>query len=316
MLLLRDRHDVPGAVEDQAARRRGALVDRRHISLFHRAALILTTGSRRARGIRLGRPRARRRRAHRAAGAPPAAAPAARRYPSRRRSAPHGRRSARRSTPAPGAARRSRPPSRVRATRASSRSSRSGSQIVASVIGRQPGPRHLRQRERMMREQHLAQRGRVGRQQRADIERLQAVIGTEDMVDDQHLALVQGSDPDRLAACAQRASPTSSARAYAARCRRGSSNPCAAARPRAGTCRVSGSCSTNPTCWSVRSSPCTVPLERLSSPARSTTPSRRDASREQPQDRRCALDRLDVSWQGGHSRGFRCDVRGSDEPSF
>ena len=38
------------------------------------------------------------------------------------------------------------------------------------------------------------------RQQCADVERLQRVIGPEDMVDDEHLALEQGAKPHRLAA--------------------------------------------------------------------------------------------------------------------
>src|SRR6202044_3349870 len=35
VFLLGDRHDVARVIEDQTARRRGALVDRRHVSLFH-----------------------------------------------------------------------------------------------------------------------------------------------------------------------------------------------------------------------------------------------------------------------------------------
>ncbi len=52
----------------------------------------------------------------------------------------------------------------------------------------------------MVREQRLAKRGRVRRHQASDLERLAAVVGTEDVVDDQHLALVQRPDAHALAA--------------------------------------------------------------------------------------------------------------------
>ncbi len=76
-------------------------------------------------------------------------------------------------------------------------------------------------------------------------------------------------------ACVSRASRTSSARGCAARCRRGSSSPCAAAPRRAGTCRCRRPARRSRRCWSVRSSPWTVPFASPSSPAMSTTPSRR-----------------------------------------
>jgi hypothetical protein len=50
----------------------------------------------------------------------------------------------------------------------------------------------------MVGEQDLAQRAGVGGQQRADVERLHAVVRPEDVVDDEHLALVQRPDPHAL----------------------------------------------------------------------------------------------------------------------
>ena len=47
-------------------------------------------------------------------------------------------------------------------------------------------------------EQHLTQRGGVRRQQRAHVERLQAVVGAEHVMDDQHLLVMQRADPHRL----------------------------------------------------------------------------------------------------------------------
>ena len=52
----------------------------------------------------------------------------------------------------------------------------------------------------MVCEQRLPERGRVRRQERADLERLVAVVGAEDVVDDEHLVLVQRPDADTLLA--------------------------------------------------------------------------------------------------------------------
>ena len=49
------------------------------------------------------------------------------------------------------------------------------------------------------RQQRLAERRRVQRQLRADLEDLQAVVGPEDVVDDQHAVAVQRADAHRLA---------------------------------------------------------------------------------------------------------------------
>jgi hypothetical protein len=48
--------------------------------------------------------------------------------------------------------------------------------------------------------QHLAERAGVWRKQRADVQRLQCVIGPEHMMDHEHLALKQGAEPHSLAA--------------------------------------------------------------------------------------------------------------------
>ncbi len=52
------------------------------------------------------------------------------------------------------------------------------------------------------------------RQQGADVEGLQRVVGTEDVVHDEHLAFKDGADADRLAAArGQRVGPVDGARA-------------------------------------------------------------------------------------------------------
>lgn len=48
----------------------------------------------------------------------------------------------------------------------------------------------------MMSQQDLAQRGGVGGQQGADIEGLQRVVRTEDVVNDEDLGIVQRGDPN------------------------------------------------------------------------------------------------------------------------
>ena len=98
VLLLGDRHDAGRAVEHDAARGRGPLVDRRHVLLAHRHALF-TKGSLPVRVKLRGRPRGRTPPGRRAAGARPAAARAAPRRPSPPRSPPGGRGSAPRTTP-------------------------------------------------------------------------------------------------------------------------------------------------------------------------------------------------------------------------
>ena len=83
-----------------------------------------------------------------------------------------------------------------------------GSVIVQGVKRGRPLPYQLGEQVRVIGEQRFAHRGRVERQQRADLEHLGAVIGTEDVMHDQHLAVVQGSQPHPLvAARGQRVSP-------------------------------------------------------------------------------------------------------------
>ena len=61
---------------------------------------------------------------------------------------------------------------------------------------------------RIVGQQHLAERRRVQRQQRADVEGLQAVVRPEHVVHDQHPAVQGRADPDRLAAAGrQRVGP-------------------------------------------------------------------------------------------------------------
>ena len=57
----------------------------------------------------------------------------------------------------------------------------------------------------MVGEQRLAERRRVRRLQASDLERLAGVVGPEHVVDDQHLVIVQGADPDALAAASREA---------------------------------------------------------------------------------------------------------------
>ena len=70
--------------------------------------------------------------------------------------------------------------------------------MVAGVKLSRPAARELGRRVGVVGEQDLAQRAGVGGQQRADVERLQAVVGAEDVVDDEHLALVQRADAHAL----------------------------------------------------------------------------------------------------------------------
>ncbi|HSS58328.1 MAG TPA: hypothetical protein VLK59_09980 [Solirubrobacteraceae bacterium] len=66
----------------------------------------------------------------------------------------------------------------------------------------------------MVGEQDLAQRAGMGRQQRPDVEGLEAVVRAEDVVDDQHLALVERPDAHALVgAGGQRVRPVQRPRA-------------------------------------------------------------------------------------------------------
>ena len=82
VLLLRDGDDAGRAIEDHAARGRGALIDRGDVLLAHRHR-VSTKGSLRVRVKLRVRPRERTPPGRRGAGAPPAAGPADRTRPSR-----------------------------------------------------------------------------------------------------------------------------------------------------------------------------------------------------------------------------------------
>jgi hypothetical protein len=88
-----------------------------------------------------------------------------------------------------------------------------GASDAGSVRPRRFAPRNgRRQPSGLVREQHLAQRGGVRREQRAHVERLEGVVGPEDVVHDQHLAFQQRADPHGLAtAGGQRVGPVDGA---------------------------------------------------------------------------------------------------------
>jgi hypothetical protein len=72
-------------------------------------------------------------------------------------------------------------------------------------IGGESVAGQLGDRVRVVGEQHLAQRGGMSGQQGAHVERLEAVVGSEHVVDDEDLAFVQRADPHRLVGpCRQR----------------------------------------------------------------------------------------------------------------
>ena len=85
-------------------------------------------------------------------------------------------------------------------TARSSASSAARSVIVAGRVAGEVLVGQLGRDVAVRGEQDLAHRGRVRGLQRADLERLAAVVGPEHVVDDEHAALVQRPDPDALAA--------------------------------------------------------------------------------------------------------------------
>ena len=216
VLLLGDGDDARRAIEDQAARGRRPLVDRRDVVLLHHHRGDCLPRDRpelardRARGLAHERHQLAARLARDAAAARAGPKMATAPTVTPRRSMIGAAHETWPTTSSPTSA--AQPRSR---TRASSRWRRSGSVIVQ--VGERLQARSSMQlagRVGMVGEQDLAQRGRVRRQQRADVERLHAVVRAEDVVDDEDLALVQRADPNRLVrARGQRVRPVQRARA-------------------------------------------------------------------------------------------------------
>ena len=94
-------------------------------------------------------------------------------------------------------------------TCSSSIASSVGSVIVQFVKRCSAAVAELRCQVGVIREQHLAHRGRVDRQQRAHLEHLRAVVGTEHVMHEEHLTVVQACRGARSRWCAPPASPPS-----------------------------------------------------------------------------------------------------------